>query len=581
MLFLQRLKIFLPFRAKIISLFLLGLFSSAFFLSGPYFSKLFIDASFLKKDIHAFFKFTIIGGAIFLFSALTKVFSDVVKNRALTKAKLALAESFIRKFYSLDLAFFQAKSVGENIYRLGDIERVARFLLERLPNLGIDIAKFLIILGISLWVNFRMSLFMVILSPLFLLQGLYIRRKIKPIYQEIWKSYAELSKKLHEAFSRILIIKALGLESFTRRSYIRLLVRNIRLGLKSFRWSILNSLTSAFLSKSVFATLSLYGGWMIIKGNLSLGSYTAAMLYLTQIGALLQSLSSTFDYFVQDIICVERFFEIMEREPKIKDSPGAVTLSAIKGQIEFRNVCFAYQEERPVFKNMSFGIPTGKWIGIVGPSGSGKTTIISLILRLYDPSGGVVLIDGVDLQKIKLQSVRGMISIATQEPLLFDLSLKDNIAYGLKDISLRQIEEVASTVQLDDFVRQLPKKYDTVIGENACQLSQGYKQRVALARAIIRNPTLLILDEATSSVDSLTEEKIFRALREKRRGRSTLVISHRLFSVKDAEVIYFLRPQGLVEEGKHEDLLTKSPQYKEFFQNQLEGSEAELGIETP
>jgi ABC-type multidrug transport system fused ATPase/permease subunit len=193
----------------------------------------------------------------------------------------------------------------------------------------------------------------------------------------------------------------------------------------------------------------------------------------------------------------------------------------------------------------------------------------------------MVLIDGVDLQKIKLQSLRRLISIATQEPLLFDLSLKDNISYGLKDISLREIEEVTRLVQLDDFVRQLPKRYDTVIGENACQLSQGYKQRVALARAIIRNPALLILDEATSSVDSLTEEKIFLALREKRRGRSTLVISHRLFSIKDADVIYFLRPQGLVEEGRHEELLTKSPEYKEFFHNQLEGSEAELGIKIP
>jgi ABC-type multidrug transport system fused ATPase/permease subunit len=273
----------------------------------------------------------------------------------------------------------------------------------------------------------------------------------------------------------------------------------------------------------------------------------------------------------KEIVSLKRFFEIMDSQPKIKDIAGARYILSIKGEIYFKDVVFGYDIERPIFKGLNLCIPQGKWIAIVGPSGCGKTTLISLILRLYDPDKGKITLDGIDLTQVKIKSLREKITIATQEPFLFDVSIKENITYGLRPVSQAEIDEAAQIVCIGDFIAGLPLGYDTIVGDDACRISQGLKQRIAVARAIIRQPDMLILDEATSSVDSFTEEKIFSALKKKRKEKTTIVISHRLFSIKDADRIYFLRQDGIIEEGTHQWLLSESASYRTFFENQLEG----------
>ncbi len=510
---------------------------------------------------------SILGAGLFIFSVLAKVVEDIIKNRIAIKLNLRLANKFIKKFYSLDLNFLQSKSVGENIYRLSNLEGIANLILEQYPRFLVNIFKLPIILVISLWINAQMTLFLLILSPLFLLHSVYLQKKLKPIYEEIWKYSALFSKKLYEAFSRILIIKAFGLESYQRRTYLRFLIKNIRWRIKSFRWAIISSLSSSFLSKAVYGAITLYGGWLIIKGKLTLGSYTAVMLYLNQLGGLFQSLGQSFGYFAQEGVSLNKFFEIVNAQPRIKVAPGAKVLQALKGEIQFKDVWFGYNG-KPVIKGLNFSIPLGSRIGIAGPSGCGKTTLINLILRLYDPEKGEIYLDESNLKEISLSSLREKIAIATQQPFLFDISIKENISYGLRNVSEKEIIEAAKIACVHNFIEQLPESYDTLIGEDACRLSQGLKQRIAIARAILRKPELLILDEATSSVDSLTEEKIFKALRERMQSLSTIIISHRLFSIKDTERIYFLREDGKLEEGAHSQLLTESIAYRDFFHNQ-------------
>lgn len=557
------------YRRQILILFFLNLVSSSFFLAAPYLSKLFMDNAFLKRDLAVFLNLSLLGAAVFLFSTSVKAVGDIIKNRIAIKLRLNLANKFMRKFYSFDLSFFQAKSAGENVWRLSDSEGVSNFILEQCPHILVDIFKLPVILALSLWLNPGMTLFLLILSPLFLLHSVYLQKKLKAIYEEMWKYSAKLSKEIYEAFAKILIIKALGLETYQRRQYLNSLIGNIRWRIRSFRWAIISSLTSSFLSKAIYGLLSLYGGWLIIKGRMSIGSYTAAMLYLTQLGGLVQSLGNRFEYFSRERVSLEKFFEIMDSQPKIKDLPGAKVLESIKGEITFNNVYFGYQDQKPIFKKINFIIPASSWVAIAGSSGCGKTTLINLILHLYEPQEGEILLDGQNLKTIKIRSLREKIAPVTQQPLLFDFSIRENIAYGLRHITSFQVIEAAKAAYVHDFIEQLPEGYDTLIGEDACRLSQGLKQRIALARAIIRNPDLLILDEATSSVDSLTEEKIFRALRERRAGLSTIVISHRLFSIKDADRIYYLREDGMIEEGAHQELLAHSQFYREFFQNQL------------
>ena len=560
----------LRYTKQILFLSLLSLISSSFLLVSPFLSKLFMDDAFLARNLSRFLHLSVWGVVIFALSTLFKVVEDVVENKIAIKLKLNFTDRFIRKLYSFDVDFLQSKSIGENVYRLADAATSVDFMVQQCPNLLVDLFKLVIILGISLWISLPMTLFLLLLSPLFLVHSLYIQKKLNPIYQELWNQSAKLSKEIHEAFSKILIIKVFGLESYQRHTYLKSLINNIRLTIKSFRWSVINSLGSSFLSKAVYGAVTLYGGWLIIKGRLTIGSYTAAMLYLMQIGGLLGSLSSRFEYFTKELISLERFFEIMDKEPGIKDSPGAKKLESISGVIQFKNVWFSYPQKKPIFQALNLEVPPHSWIGIVGPSGCGKSTLINLMLRLYEPQQGEVFLDGMDLRTLRLNSLRKNIAIATQQPFLFDVSIRENIGYGLKNLTQEEIEESARIACLDDYIKELPQGYDSLIGEDACCLSQGLKQRVAIARAIARKPDLLIFDEAASSVDSFTEEKMLRALRQKRQGLSTIIISHRLSSVKDADKIYFLNKDAMIEEGAHSQLLLESAAYRDFFQNQIE-----------
>jgi ABC-type multidrug transport system fused ATPase/permease subunit len=553
---------------QLIFLVLLELVSSSFLLVSPFLSKLYMDDAFLARNFNRFVHISAWGAVIFILSTLFLVLEDIVKNKISVKLKINFVNKFIRKFYSFELEFFQSKTVGENAYRLADIDLQTDFIVEQFPHFLVDLFKLVIILGVSLWVNLPMTLFLLLLSPVFLIHSFYIQRKLNPIYEELWDYGAKLSKKIHEAFSKILIIKALGLESQQRHIYLKFLIANIRLKIKSFRWSLINSLNSSFLSKAVYGIVTLFGGWLIIKGRLTIGSYTAVMLYLMQLGGILESLSYRFAYLARESVSLSKFLEIMDSQAGIMDLPGASSLQSIPGVIQFKNVTFGYQQKKPIFNGLNLEFPSQLWIGIVGPSGCGKSTLVNLILRLYEPRQGKILLDGMDLRMIRLGSLRKNMAIATQHPLLFDLSIRENISCGLKNITQEEIKEAARTACLDDYIKELPQGYDTLIGEDAYLLSHGLKQRVALARAIVRKPGLLILDEAISSVDLFTEEKILRVLRQKRLNLSTIVISHRLFTIKDADRIYFLKGDSVVEEGTHTQLLAQSQSYRDFFKNQ-------------
>lgn len=562
------LKIYSLYRKPIFILFLLNLLSSSFLLILPNISRLFIDQAFVNKNLRVFLNLSLWGGGIFIFSVLVKAGADIIKNSIAVKLKLNLSSRFLRKFYALDLEFFQSGSVGENAYRLFDIERIVGFISEEIPHLLVELLKLPIILSICLWINPKMTALLIVLTPLFLLHRLYLRRKLNKIYEQIWISSAKLAKDIYESFSRILIIKTLRLESFQRHSYLKSLIKNIRLNIQKFRWLTFSGLAASVLSKSIYGLISIYGGWLIIKGRISLGSYAAVMLYLTQVGAILEALGYRLEYASEGIVSLERFFEIISSQPQIKDLPGARNLAEVRGEIQFENICFGYTKEKPVFRDLNFVIPASSWIAIAGASGCGKTTLANLILRLYEPWSGRILLDGVELKAINLRSLRDKIAIVTQQPFLFDVSLKENIVYGLRSVSAAQINEAVRLVCIDGFVNQLPQGYDTIIGEDAYRLSQGLKQRVAIARAVLRKPQILILDEAASSVDSLTEEKIFTQLRKNRQGSTTVVISHRLFSIKDADKIFFLRLDGQIEEGNHSYLLRESLLYRDFFRSQ-------------
>jgi ABC-type multidrug transport system fused ATPase/permease subunit len=298
----------------------------------------------------------------------------------------------------------------------------------------------------------------------------------------------------------------------------------------------------------------LFGGLMAIRGQMSIADITGFLLYVSLFYQPIMQLNRLNESLQQALAAADRYFEVLDIEPDIHDAPGAIEVKTVKGHIVFDNVAFDY-DGIPVLKNISLEIKPGEMVALVGPTGVGKTTMANLIPRFYDPAEGRVLVDGIDVRRIKVSSLRKHISMVLQDVFLFNGTVAENIAYGSPEASLEDIVEAAIAAEADEFIREMPKGYDTHIGERGVRLSGGQKQRLAIARALLYNAPILILDEATSSVDTETEAKIAAALERLVGGRTTIVIAHRLSTIRHADRIVVLDEGEIAEQGTHEELL--------------------------
>ncbi|MGE5307951.1 MAG: ABC transporter ATP-binding protein [Deltaproteobacteria bacterium] len=546
---------------------LFGLASSVFALGMPYLSKQIVDRAFLGRDASALLHLSVIGAFFFAVSVLSQLALKALKRFRSARLKFSLTKRFLTSLYSLDLGSFQSRPVDEQVYPVFEVDRIDTFIIETLPNILTELIKLPVILFIAFRLSPPMTLLLAALCPLFILPALLARRRLYTLYQRSWENDAGLSKKIYESMSGILALKVFGAEKRARNAYMGELAQNIRLGLKSFRLESLLSVFSSFASKAVFGCLGLFGGWLIIRGELSLGAYTGVMLYMGYAGQVFQLLADQVQFLSREAVSIDKFLSVCSRKPALTSSPSASHDVSLKDAITVRQVSFAYGGGRPVFDGLGLTIPANSWAGVAGPSGCGKTTLAYLLMRLYDPGSGAVLFDGRDIASLDLRALRSFCGWAGQQPYLFEGTVRENILMGRRSTD-GQVRSAAELACLDGFVEGLPEGYETRLGEGGCRLSQGLKQRLALARAVLTDPQLLILDEATSSLDSAAEARIFARLRARRAGKTTIVISHRLFSIKDADRIYFLR-EGRMEEGSHDSLFSSSAAYREFFANQL------------
>lgn len=541
-----------------------GLLSSLFFLSAPYFSKLFIDGAFLNKDWLAFVRTASIGGLVFLFSMALKFVEESVRNRVSTRMEIALSSMFLRKVLMMELGYFRAGRAGEQVYRFGDTQNIVSFLTEQAPRIILNLLQCALILTFAAFLNLKLTALLLLLSPVFFLHSLFVRRKLLPLYERLWQTASDLSAAVHEVFANMDIVKTLGLEQRVRHQYMRGLLTHVRWRVKNQRFTLAGTFLSTFLAKVVYGSVTLYGGWMIINSQITLGSYTAAMIYLTQVGSLLQSFADSWQSFQRERVSACRFFELVASTPAIRDERGALAPQRLQGRIVFSGVSFGYDGRRQILRDADFELAAGQWVGVVGPSGSGKTTLVSLILRLYEAGQGSIEIDGMPLTSLRLSALRSRMAAATQDPLLFDLSMEENITVGLKHVTRAQVTEAARIACIDDYISALPRGYDSKSGEAGATLSRGLKQRLAIARAVVRMPDVLVLDEATASLDPLTERQVLSNLRRQRQGLTTIIVSHRSANFRDADRIVFLDGSGKVSCGTHEQL-SENGLYRDLF----------------
>jgi subfamily B ATP-binding cassette protein MsbA len=410
-------------------------------------------------------------------------------------------------------------------------------------------------------------------------------RKLRSYSTRSQTSMAELSTILLETITGTRIVKAFNMEDYERKRFAKENRRLFGIQIKSVRVRAISHPLMEFLGGVGIACIVFYGGYNVIQGTATPGTFFSFLAALLMLYEPVKRLSGVNNTVQQGLAAAARIFEVLDTVPEVQDKPGARTLPAVSRGVEYQEVSFKYEEDW-VLKNINLRIPAGEMVAFVGASGGGKTTLVNLLPRFYDVTAGRLLIDGVDIRDYRVESLRAMIGIVTQQTILFNETVRDNIAYGKKGQPPEEIVKAAQAAFADGFIRSLPRGYDTVIGEQGVKLSGGERQRISIARAILKNAPILILDEATSSLDSESEVEVQKALEYLMEGRTTLVIAHRLSTIRKANRIVVISSGEIVEVGTHEELMEKEGEYKKLYLLQFKDSNEEtnsasLGEEKP
>lgn len=499
----------------------------------------------------------------------------VLENYVSTKVRENVALDFRSHLLShaqrLSLAFHDQRRTGKIIFTINNQGGAAGGLVMALPPI---VQSTLLLVGM-LWIAWHIDAALTLLSltvvPLvYVAIGYYIRHIQKRLSQ-VKGMEAESLSMIHEAMQMLRVVTAFGREGYEFQRFRshgeRTVNARVSVTVQQTAFTLfVNSMTA------VGTALVLgVGGYFTLRGRLTVGQLLVVMSYISMVYRPLEQIAKGVSTVQEKVAGMRIACRLLDEEPDIRDAEGATTLATSRGEVTFDHVSFAYRSRKGTLTDVTFQARAGSVIGIVGPTGAGKTTLVSLIPRFYEPTSGHVRLDGVDIRDITIESLRQQISIVLQEPLLFAVSIADNIRYGRLDATTEDVINAAKAANAHEFITSLPERYDTVLGERGVQLSGGERQRISIARAFLKNAPVLILDEPTSAVDSKTEKVILDALERLSRGRTTFMVAHRLSTIRRADTILVLKGGALAEQGTHEELLAHGGLYRQMHDVQMDG----------
>ncbi len=483
-----------------------------------------------------------------------------------------LRDALYRHIHELPLAYFTNERTGNLISRImNDVTVVNSGVSATFYTMIREPLLFVVYLGICLALSWQLTLMSFVVFPLVLLVIASVGRRVRTESGLVQSRIADLTSVLYETITGVKVVKAFGMEEFENKKFAQENRGYFRTVLKVTKIRNLASPTTEFLSALAGGVIIWYGGMQVLsQGSLKPSEFLGFLFAMFQLMPPIKELSSVNNRIQEATAAGTRVFEILDSEPNIKDVPGALKLTDFKQGIEFRDVEFRYSEGEIVLSGINVRIAKGEVVAVVGPSGAGKSTLVDLVPRFYDPTAGCITIDGHDLRSVEIKSLREKIGIVTQETILFNDSVRNNIAYGLEDCPLERVIAAAKAANAHNFIKEMPQGYDSIIGERGVKISGGERQRLSLARAILKNPPILILDEATSALDTESEILVQEAIEHLMAGRTSIVIAHRLSTIQHADRILVLEAGRLVETGKHKDLLRNSRGvYKKLYQLQF------------
>jgi len=477
-----------------------------------------------------------------------------------------------KHLHSLDTSFFDDTKTGQIMSRiisdLFDLAEISHHLPEDIIIACVRLGGSLIIM---LSLDWRLAMVVFAVVPVQIVFSSTFRGKFRRAFKRNKETMASINERIEESVSGVRVVRAFGNEGFE--------VKRFDDGNAAFKRSRIESVFHigvfstgvSLLSNLGLVVVLIAGGYSVVKGSASLGTYVAFALYVQRFFQPIEMLVRSMEMFQEAGAGFRRFLEIIDTKAKIVDAPNAIALASVNGDVEFRNVSFRYGDDRDrVLEKVNLHVKAGETVAIVGPSGAGKTTLCSLIPRFYDIEEGSIMIDGLDIRMAAIATLRQAVGLVQQDVFLFSGTIKDNIEYGRMGSSFAEIEAAAQAANALDFILSLPDGFETIVGERGVKLSGGQKQRIAIARIFLKNPPVLILDEATSSLDTLSELAIRESLERLSKGRTTFIIAHRLATIRHAARILVLTENGIVEEGRHDELVSSKGVYKSLYDAQVE-----------
>jgi len=484
-----------------------------------------------------------------------------------------LRDAAYRHLHELPMSYFKKERVGNLISRItNDVNVIQSSISAAFLNMIREPLSIIVFLGIAVSISWRLTLLALVILPFSMLIIAWIGLKLRKQSAVIQAKMADITSILQETISGVKIVKAFGMESYENkkfsdetRSFFKMMLHIVRIRNAS-------SPITEFLSVIVGVVIIYYGGVLVLEENTIKASEFLGFLFaIFQMMPPIKELSSVNNRIQESSAAGDRIFEILDTKPAISNVKNPTPLNSFNHEIKFDNVSFHYEDsEELVLKKLNFSVKQGEILALVGPSGGGKSTLVDLLPRFYDPTEGKILIDGIDTKETKIEDLRALMGIVTQETILFNVSIKNNIAYGLKNYSFEKIVDAAKAANAHNFIMELPKEYDTIIGERGLKVSGGQRQRLSIARAILKNPKIMIFDEATSALDNESELLVQEAIERMMVNRTTFVIAHRLSTIRNATRILVLEKGKIIQEGKHEELIKdEKGLYYKFYEMQF------------
>jgi ATP-binding cassette subfamily B multidrug efflux pump len=564
-----------PHTWALVGVFILATVGTLLDLLTPFLMGRAIDQFITAGDLAGLLRIILLMLGAYIGAWLTRAGQSVMMARISQKAMRTLRRDLFEHLQTLSLSFFDRHPHGELMSRLtNDLDAISRVLSQNVTDLFSGLLTLAGILVMMFAINFWLALGSMIVFPLMMGLVGFVGKRTRRGFREYQMRIGQLNGKLEEMFSGQRVIMAFGQEASTMADFdaANEVVRQV--GIHAQTYAMLVPPLMGILSNANIAVLAGLGGWMALQGWATVGTIATFYNYSRKFAAPLRQLGNLYNQVQAALAGAERVFEVIDEQPELTDAPDAVALDDVAGEVVFDRVNFSYVPGVPVIKDMSLSARSGRTVALVGPTGAGKTTMVNLLTRFYDIQGGAITIDRRDIRQARKDSLRRQLGIVLQDTFLFSESVMENIRYGRLDATDEECIAAAKLANADQFIRRLPQGYDTELSERGSNLSQGQRQLLAIARAVLADPGILILDEATSSVDTRTEVRIQEALLRLMEGRTSFVIAHRLSTIRNADKILVVNDGRIIERGTHDELLAQRGFYHNLYMSQFKGNAA-------